>query len=51
VLGGIIIVIVLLLFPVVVAMSGVIAAAVLGWSLKDDAEQTHAGSELIELNR
>jgi len=43
--------IVLLVFPVIVAMSGVIAAAVLGWSLKDNAEQVHAGSELIELNR
>jgi hypothetical protein len=51
VLGGIILVLVLLVFPVVVAMSGAIAAAILGWSLKDDAEQVHAGSELIELNR
>ena len=51
VLGGIILVLVLLVFPVVVAMSGAIAAAILGKSLKDDAEQVHAGSELIELNR
>ena len=50
-IGAVVLVVVLLLFPVIVAMSGVIAAAILGWSLQHDVEQTHAGSELLELNR
>jgi hypothetical protein len=31
-------------------MSGGIAAAVLGWSLNDDVERRHEGSELLETN-
>jgi hypothetical protein len=49
--GAIIIVIVLLAIPIVLCMSGVIAAALLGWSLKTDADARHEGSELVELNR
>ena len=50
--GGILIALVLVLvLPVVVMMSGTLVAAALGWSLKEDAEQRHAGSELIGLNR
>jgi hypothetical protein len=49
--GAILIVVVLLAIPVAVCMSGAIAAAVLGWSLKEDVEARHEGSELIELNK
>ena len=50
--GGILIALVLVLvLPVVVMTSGTLVAAALGWSLKEDAEQRHAGSELIALNR
>jgi hypothetical protein len=51
VLGAIIIVVALLLIPVMVLMTGGIAAALLGFFLKSDAEARHEGSELIELNR
>jgi predicted branched-subunit amino acid permease len=48
--GAVIMVVVLLLFPVVVLMTGAIAAAILGELLKRDAEQAHQGSELLDLN-
>ena len=51
-LGGIIIAIVLvILIPVAVMMTGPVIAALLGWTLKDDAEARNDGSELIALNR
>lgn len=51
-LGGIIIAIVLvILIPVALMMTGPVIAALLGWSLKDDAEARNEGSELIALNR
>ena len=36
--------------PVSVCMSGAAVAGILGWSLKDNGETTHEGSELIELS-
>lgn len=48
--GAVVIVAVLLLIPVGVILSGAVLAAILGWSLKDDAEERNEGSELIELN-
>jgi hypothetical protein len=51
-LGGILMIVVLVVvLPVAVMMSGAVVAAALGWSLKDDAEATHEGSELITLNK
>ena len=51
-LGAIVLVIALLVvIPVTVLMTGAVIAAVMGWRLKDDAEERHAGSELIDLNR
>jgi hypothetical protein len=50
-LGAAILIVALLLFPVVFALSGAVAAAALGWSLKDDAEERYEGSELVKLNR
>jgi hypothetical protein len=51
-LGGIIIAVVLVIvFPVLIMMTGPVIAAALGWSLKEDAEATHEGSELIALNQ
>jgi hypothetical protein len=32
-------------------MSGAAVAALLGWSLKEDADARNEGSELIDLNR
>jgi hypothetical protein len=50
-LGAIIIaVIILVAIPVSVCMSGAAVAAILGWSLKDNGEQTHEGSELVDLS-
>ncbi len=51
-LGAIILaVIIVVLIPVSIAMTGGVVAAILGWSLKDNGESTHEGSELIELNQ
>lgn len=50
-LGALILVAILVVaIPVSVCMSGAVVAAILGWTLKDNGEQTHAGSELIELS-
>jgi hypothetical protein len=48
--GAVVMVIVLLLIPVVVALSGALVAAGLGWFLERDADRRHAGSELLETN-
>jgi hypothetical protein len=51
-LGAIILaVIILVAIPVGVMMTGAVVAAILGWSLRDNGEATHEGSELIDLNR
>jgi hypothetical protein len=51
-LGGLLMIVVLVVvIPVAVMMTGAVVAAALGWSLKEDAETTHAGSELIALNK
>ncbi len=47
--GAIIIILVLLLFPVMVLISGGVAAAILGQSLAVDGEQRNEGSELLDL--
>ena len=50
-LGPIIIIAVLLvIIPVGFLMSTSVAAGVLGFLLKDDAEKRHAGSELVDTN-
>ena len=50
-LGAIILaVIILVAIPVGVAMTGAAVAGILGWALGDNAEATHEGSELIDLN-
>ena len=49
--GPIIIVFVLIVvLPVVFLMSGALIALVLSMALKSNAEATHEGSELIDLN-
>ena len=47
----IIVVVVVLALPVATLIGGAIGAAALGWAMKEDAEERHADSELIELNR
>lgn len=50
-LGAIIVAfVVVVAIPVGVLVSGAVASAVLGWFLRDTAEATHEGSELIDLN-
>ena len=49
--GAVLIVLALLVLPIFVTLSGAVAAAGLGFFLKKDAEERHAGSELIDLNR
>lgn len=49
--GVIIIVVVLVVaIPVGVLMSGAVASALLGFVLKEEAETSHAGSELVDTN-
>jgi len=43
-------VILVFLLPVAFLLSGGIGSAVMGWLLKDNAEATHPGSELIATN-
>jgi len=52
VVGVVIIVAVLVVvLPVLFIMSGAVVAAILGSALKQHGEVSHAGSELVELNR
>ena len=48
--GAIVIVVLLVVFPVLVAISGLVAAAILGTALNADAKQRNEGSELLDLN-
>ena len=50
-MGPVVIVIVLVVaLPVGVLVSGAVAAALLGFVLKDEVDRNHAGSELLETN-
>lgn len=50
-LGAAIIVLVLVIaIPVAVLMSGSVGALIIGWFLRNEADATHEGSELIDLN-
>jgi hypothetical protein len=48
--GAVILVLVLLGFPIVVGLGTAVIAAILGFFLNKDAEERHAGSELVQLN-
>ena len=41
---------IVLVLPPLFLLCGLVFSALLGWLLVDHAEETHAGSELIELN-
>lgn len=50
-LGPILLVVVLLVaMPVGVLMTGAVVAGLLGWSLKENGEATHEGSELLDIS-
>ena len=50
-LSAAIIVLLLVVFvPIAVMLSGAVAAAILGFFLKDGVDADHAGSELLDLN-
>ena len=49
--GAIVIVVVLLLIPVAVILTGALAAAALGWLVKEDVDQEYVGTEHLELGR
>jgi len=50
-IGALIIAVILVfILPVLFLMSGGAGAATMGWLLKENAEATHEGSELIETN-
>ena len=52
VLGAILIIVAMaLVFPPLVFGGGLVLSAVLGWTLKEEAEATHEGSDFIQLNR
>ena len=51
-LGAILIIVAMaLVFPSLVFGGGMVLSALLGWTLKDEAEATHEGSPFVELNR
>lgn len=43
--------ILVVVIPIGVMMSGAVASAVLGWSLKDDARARYEGHELLDFNK
>ena len=51
-IGPIVIIIAIVVFiPVSIMMSGAAVSGIMGWLLKDDAEDRYEGSELVDLNR
>jgi hypothetical protein len=51
-LGAVIVALVIVVaLPVGLMMSGAVAAAALGWTLKEDADTRNEGSELVALNK
>lgn len=44
-------VIIVVAIPVGLSLSGAVAAGILGWTLKTDADDRHEGSELVDLNK
>ena len=50
-IGALILVVILVvLLPMAFLVTGAVGAALMGWLLKDNAEATHEGSELIATN-
>jgi len=50
-MGPVAIIIVLVIaIPVGVLVSGALGAAILGFTIKDEVDRRHAGSELLETN-
>ena len=50
-LGAIIIAVVILIaIPVSIILTGAVVAAILGWSATENGEESHQGSELVELS-
>jgi hypothetical protein len=43
--------VIVVVIPVGLSLSGAVAAGVLGWTLKNDADERFEGSELVELNK
>jgi hypothetical protein len=43
-------VIIVIILPITFLATGGLAAALLGWALKDNADATHEGSELLDTN-
>ena len=43
-------IVLVIVIPVSVLMSGSVGAAIIGWFLRDDADRSHEGSELVDLN-
>jgi hypothetical protein len=51
VVGAIIVgVVIVIVLPVMFLATGGVAAALLGWALKENADATHQGSELLDTN-
>ncbi len=51
IIGALVVAVVIVFaLPIAFLMSGSLGAVALGWLLKENAEATHPGSELIETN-
>ena len=50
--GAVVLVVLMaVVFPPLVLGGGALLSLALGWSLREDVERRHQGSELVELNR
>ncbi|MBW3615692.1 MAG: hypothetical protein KY439_10350 [Actinobacteria bacterium] len=50
-LGAAIVVgVILFVLPPLFLMTGAVVSAIMGWALRANAEDDHAGSELVDLN-
>jgi hypothetical protein len=49
--GAILLIVGAVLLAPVIFVGGLVVAVALGWVLRDHAEATHEGSELVDLNR
>jgi hypothetical protein len=51
IIGALVIAVIIVFFlPIAFLMSGTLGAVTMGWMLKEEAEATHPGSELIDTN-
>jgi mannitol-specific phosphotransferase system IIBC component len=51
VVGGVVMVVILVLAPIVICLSAVVMAGIIGWLVKSDVDEAFVDSEHLELGR